>query len=191
MNLPVILTSLRLLLSPLFFIFFFAGDWLPGWGLISLYCAWAIFFLIELSDLLDGYLARKMEIVSDLGKVLDPFADSVSRLTYFVCFAGRGIMPLWILLTLIYRDLGVAFIRLLVNKRGKTMGARLSGKIKAWVYAVAAGVGLLRLTLEQLLQNFEKSNIIVVAADFVFVFCALVAIWSLIDYLLPLTKTGH
>ena len=76
-----------------------------------------VFVLIEFSDLLDGHFARTRKQESELGKVLDPFADSLSRLTYFVAFAGSGILPLWILLILIYRDVSVAYIRVMVSTR--------------------------------------------------------------------------
>ena len=71
---------------------------------------WVCFIVIEVSDLLDGHFCRMFEAETELGKVLDPpFADSLSRLTYFVALAGSAILPLSVLLILIYRDMAVAF----------------------------------------------------------------------------------
>ncbi len=105
MTLPMALTASRLALAPVFFVLFELAVGGPLW-LIALVCA--TFAAIEISDLLDGHAARALNQESEFGKVLDPFADSLSRLTYFVAFAGVGILPLWILLILIYRDVAVA-----------------------------------------------------------------------------------
>ena len=67
---------------------------------VSVVVLWSLFILIELSDLLDGAAARKLNTVSGFGKLFDPFADVFARLTYFVCFSYTGIMPLWILSSL-------------------------------------------------------------------------------------------
>ena len=141
MTIANILTISRVILSPLFFVFFFLGDWLGVHNVFFLAVTWILFIAIELSDLLDGHLARKLGETSSFGKIFDPFADSLSRLTYFLCFVGKGYMALWILLLILYRDLGVSFIRQIATKRGVTMGARPSGKIKAWVYAISGVMG--------------------------------------------------
>jgi CDP-diacylglycerol--glycerol-3-phosphate 3-phosphatidyltransferase len=91
MSLPMILTWGRIGLAPVFFLFYqLAGGGSP----LLLIWVWACFIAIEVSDLLDGHLARMFKQETELGKVLDPFADSLSRLTYFVALAGSGILPL-------------------------------------------------------------------------------------------------
>ena len=169
-----------MVLSPLFFVLFFIEKW-TGWGaVLSVVGCWIVFFLIELSDLLDGYLARRLNQNSEWGKVLDPFADSLSRLTYFACFAGAGIMPLWIFLLLLYRDLGVAYIRIFTSRSGAVMGARLSGKVKAWVYAAGGVAGMARRS--SVLLGIENRVILSVGIYTVFGLCAAVAVYSLADY---------
>lgn len=138
------LTAGRLVLAPVFFILYELAAHGPPFLLAGVAL---IFVLIEISDLLDGHAARSLKQESELGKVLDPFADSLSRLTYFVAFAGSGILPLWILLILIYRDISVAYIRVIISTRQVLMSARLSGKVKAWVYALAGIGGLVDFAL--------------------------------------------
>ena len=183
MNLANIITFLRVILSPVFFSVFYLVIY-TEYKILFLIILWILFLVIELSDLLDGYFARKLNVTSDFGKLLDPFADSLSRLTYFVCFASAGIMPFIILLLIIYRDLSVNFIRLIMIKKGTIMGARWSGKIKAWFYAAAGIAGMLRLSQSRL--SLPDNTIFITIVNIIFIFSAVIAIISLIDYLRPL-----
>jgi CDP-diacylglycerol---glycerol-3-phosphate 3-phosphatidyltransferase len=179
MTLPMILTLARIALAPVFYLVYqMAGA--DRVGLVA--AAWVVFVLIEVSDLLDGYFARKLNQVSEIGKVLDPFADSLSRLTYFVAFAGSGIMPWWILLVVIYRDVGVAYIRVLMSRQKVLMPARLSGKVKAWVYALAGIAGLAEFSARALAVSSSGLAVVHTVTFWLFVSCGAIAIWSLIDY---------
>ncbi len=140
------------------------------------------FALIEISDLLDGHAARVLNQESEMGKVLDPFADSLSRLTYFVAFTGSGILPLWILLVLIYRDITVAYIRVMVSHGKVLLPARVSGKIKAWIYAFAGIGGIVQFTLGRLAWFPQIQGVVHLAVLALFVLAAAVAVWSLVDY---------
>jgi len=179
------LTAARIVLSPVFFAIFVASQ-VVGPAQPALLIALAVVFAVsELSDAFDGLLARATGSVSDLGKVLDPFADSISRLTYFICFASTGIMPLWALVLVVYRDTGVAFARLLAARQGRVMGARFTGKLKAWVYALAGIVGMARLWARGLLIPGGETVILITTSEWLFAACGVVAAGSLIDYLLP------
>jgi CDP-diacylglycerol--glycerol-3-phosphate 3-phosphatidyltransferase len=175
----MILTWGRIAIAPLFFLFFELAD---ARGAPLLVGVWAAFLLIELSDLLDGHFARSRKEESDLGKVLDPFADALSRLTYFVAFAGAGILPLWILLILIYRDVAVAYIRVMVSNSQVLMPARASGKFKAWIYAFAGGGGIVVFSLKKIGLFLDYMPVIQGIAFLLFILAALVALWSLADY---------
>ena len=175
----MILTWGRIAIAPLFFLFFELAD---AYGAVLLVGVWAAFFLIEFSDLLDGHFARSRQQESDLGKVLDPFADSLSRLTYFVAFAGTGILPLWILLILIYRDIAVAYIRVMISSSKVLLPARTSGKLKAWIYAFAGGGGIAVFSVRKLGLFLDYMPVIQGIAFLLFVLAALVALWSLADY---------
>jgi CDP-diacylglycerol--glycerol-3-phosphate 3-phosphatidyltransferase len=179
MTLPMVLTTGRLALAPVFFVFYELSAKGSPYLLIGV-CL--VFLLIELSDLFDGYAARIRKQESEFGKVLDPFADSLSRLTYFVAFAGSGILPLWILLILIYRDVSVAYIRVMVSARKVLLPARLSGKVKAWIYALAGIGGLAEFALGRLGWFPEAQSVVHAAALVSFVLAAAVAVWSLADY---------
>jgi CDP-diacylglycerol--glycerol-3-phosphate 3-phosphatidyltransferase len=141
MNLADRLTASRLILAPLFFV---AYRWGGAMGqAIATAILWSLFGAIELSDLLDGQAARKQGTVSSFGKLFDPFADVVARMTYFVCFAFSGIMPLWAFLLILYREFGMLFIRMVLSGRGISLGARPGGKLKAVLYMLAGAASLL------------------------------------------------
>jgi CDP-diacylglycerol--glycerol-3-phosphate 3-phosphatidyltransferase len=93
----------------------------------------------ELSDLFDGFFARRKNQVTELGKILDPMADSIFRLSVFLSFTQGFIkLPLLLVLPFFYRDMIISTLRTLSAMRGVTLGSRLSGKIKAVVQAIAA-----------------------------------------------------
>jgi CDP-diacylglycerol--glycerol-3-phosphate 3-phosphatidyltransferase len=182
MNLANIITMGRVLLSPVFIFVFFTVDAAQGDKTILVVLLWVVFFLIELSDIADGMVARSTAGVTDTGKLLDPFADSLSRLSYFLCFMVVGIMPLWVFVIVLYRDLWLGFLRLLQMKKGITMGSRLSGKIKAWVYALAGIYGLLVFSETKLLI-FHMSSDIMIILDFVMYSMVVgIAIGTIVDY---------
>jgi CDP-diacylglycerol--glycerol-3-phosphate 3-phosphatidyltransferase len=179
MNLAVALTVARIVLAPVFFLLFE----LAGAGSAAfLAAAWIVLLLIELTDLLDGFVARRLRQESELGKVLDPFADSVSRLTYFVALAGAAILPLWVLLILIYRDVSVAYIRVILSRNGHLMPARASGKAKAWVYAFAGIGGVAWYSVQKLGWHIGAEDVVRACLLALFVLAAAVALWSLADY---------
>jgi len=173
------LTVSRLVLAPVFFLLFELAVHGSPFLLIGV-CL--VFALIEVSDLLDGHAARTLGLESELGKVLDPFADSLSRLTYFVAFAGAGILPLWILLILVYRDVAVAYIRVMVSREKVLMSARLSGKIKAWIYAFAGIGGIVEFSLGKLGWAPGSEDAVHAVALGLFLCAGAVAVWSLADY---------
>ena len=109
----------------------------------------------ELTDMLDGYLARRDNIVTSLGKLLDPLSDSISRFIYFFAFGYMGLFPIWLVIVLFVRDIIVAYIRTYMSLMGIAMGARFSGKAKALVQF--GGQYLLLFMLLVLLMNQGQS----------------------------------
>ena len=189
MNLANFLTSLRIFLSPFFLAVFFLPVWTDGeFKVLSVVVFWILFIVMDLSDLFDGMAARAAGVVSDLGKLYDPFADVVSRLTYFLCLVGIGIMPIWVFAIIMYRELGIIFIRLLAVRKGFAMGARMGGKLKAWTYAFGGISGLLYVSFERTGLFAKYLPQLRTAAEICFYLAACAALVSLTDYLLLLYK---
>ncbi len=172
MHLPNLLTSIRLGLAPVFPVVFF---WESRAGAVL---ALAVVCISESTDLFDGWAARKFNQVTDLGKLLDPLADSISRLTVFVCLAVGGIAPVYFVLLILYRDGIVSVIRMLSAAKGRILAARLTGKIKAIAQA-AAIIGILAL---RALADPANQNDRTAAAWWLMAFAAGVTVWSAVDY---------
>lgn len=94
--------------------------------------------LIEISDLMDGFLARKYDIVSEWGAMLDPYADSISRLILFWSFSHNGLVLPLVPIAMAFRDITVAYCRITLTRYNHTVSAKLSGKIKAIIQGVSA-----------------------------------------------------
>jgi len=188
MNLADKLTSSRLALAPVFFVAFM---WGRNFGLSSVALViilWLLFIIIELTDLFDGKAARSYHTVSSFGKLFDPFADVFARLTYFVCFAFSGIMPIWAFLLILYREFCQLFLRQLLAERGIAMAARKGGKIKAVFYMLAGGFSLILWSIEQLavLPGLLAPLGIVVLV--LYIAAVLLSLGSFIDYYLQFKK---
>jgi len=179
MNLALLLTWSRLLLTPVFAVVFFQETF---WTRVS---ALLIVILSELTDLFDGIAARSRGEITDFGKILDPLADSVSRLTIFLCMAvefavvSNTRIAMYLVLTLLWRDSVISTIRTVCAHRGVIVSARWSGKIKAGVQAV---VIFLILTLRVYYGTAKEDEPMVVYHILLGVASA-VTIWSLYDYL--------
>ncbi len=127
MKLPNILTLCRLLGAPLFLWAFLTDTPTARWVALGLVITF------EATDLLDGFIARRYQQISQLGKILDPLADSISRFTVFLGFLALGYASVWAIALIFYRDSIVAFVRILAASQGEIVAARLTGKIKAIV----------------------------------------------------------
>lgn len=134
MNLPNTLTATRIVASPILFGLFFLPDLLGVPYAVVVPALWVLFVAMEITDVLDGWVARRTGAVTDLGKVLDPYSDVISRLTYFVAFAVLGIMYPLFLLLIVYREVSILFVRMLMYRDGIALAARKGGKLKAVFY---------------------------------------------------------
>jgi CDP-diacylglycerol--glycerol-3-phosphate 3-phosphatidyltransferase len=184
MNLANALTASRLVLSPVFFVLFFLPEWTGSYQLVTVILLWVVFLAIEISDVLDGAVARRQNIVSDLGKLFDPFADVISRLTYFITFAAVGIMPVWIVLLILYREYTIIFLRMMMYRTGTAMAARKGGKLKAVFYAFAGGAGILVAMARWIDSLSPFQGPIEIFALVVFLVALFLAYLSLSDYLI-------
>lgn len=152
MNPATYLTLSRIVIAPVFAYFFITGSAQPGATAWIWICAF-LAFLIELSDLLDGSVARSRGEVTDFGKVFDPVADSLSRQTIFISFMVSGIIPLWMYLVFFYRDAFLQLLRIVCASNGFVLAARYSGKAKA----VLQGIGTFGVLCVLALQAYHVS----------------------------------
>lgn len=187
-NLPNYLSAVRIILSPIFLVIFFIPVWIGHFSVTSVILCWLIMFIMDVSDILDGYTARRIGAVSDFGKMFDPYTDLFARLTYFLCFIGIGRMPIWMFAIIIYREISVTFMRTVMMRRGFAMGARIGGKIKEWVYAFAAIVSMLGVTLERIGFWQESADIVWNIASVFYGLSSLFALITFFDYLIFLIK---
>ena len=118
------LTILRVLMIPAFLAVLYWG--FPG----SRYVALAIYVVACLTDLLDGYIARHYNQISDFGKFMDPLADKCLVTAAMLWFVEIGQMPAWALLIVIVREFAVSGLRMIASDKGRVIAAGWSGKVK-------------------------------------------------------------
>ncbi|MCI6732121.1 MAG: CDP-diacylglycerol--glycerol-3-phosphate 3-phosphatidyltransferase [Lachnospiraceae bacterium] len=126
MNLPNKLTMARVILIPFFVLFLLvpiAGDY-------SKYIALVIFIIASLTDLLDGKIARKYNLVTNFGKFMDPLADKLLVCSALICFIELDLLPAWIVLIIIAREFIISGFRLVASDNGVVIAASYWGKFK-------------------------------------------------------------
>jgi len=109
-----------------------------GRSLGDLFVLAALLFVIEITDLADGYIARREGAVTEFGAMLDPYADSVARLIVFWALAVSGLVLVFVPLVMALRDVTVAYSRIALARSGRSVAANWSGKIKAIIQGGAA-----------------------------------------------------
>jgi len=196
MSWPNILTLFRLASAPLFLALFIgSGDGGFLSGVMSkttgLWACLIVLSLSEISDVLDGILARRLNQVSDFGKLLDPYADSTFRLSCFFAFASHAHgkwIPLWMVMTLFYRDLLVTVIRTFGVEQRVFVHARASGKIKAIAQGTVVFVTLAVAVIwgEEYVayESANKGSTVYSLAQTLMWVVTLVTTWSGVDYFL-------
>lgn len=140
-QLPNAITIVRILCAPVFVWLLLADDGTDG---ALRWWAAALFIVAIATDGIDGYLARRYEIVTDLGKLLDPIADKVLTGCAFVALSILGELPVWVVVLVLVRELGITLHRLLVAT-DHVVAAAWMGKLKTVAQAVALSLALLPL----------------------------------------------
>ena len=126
MNLPNKLTILRTVMIP-FFILFLYTDWFHGYDKII---AAVIFIVASLTDLLDGHIARKHNLVTNFGKFMDPLADKLLVCSALICFVELDKLPAWMVIIIIAREFIISGFRLVASDNGIVIAASWWGKSK-------------------------------------------------------------
>ena len=142
MAIPNILTVMRIFLTPIFIICLFS-DFFGAqlWALV-------IFIVASITDAYDGYLARKNNMVTDTGRFLDPLADKILVSSAFISFSIMGLIDIWMVALIIFRDLFVMGLRFLMSRRGFIMITSKIAKSKTGVQVGIIIFTLLFITLK-------------------------------------------
>nr|WP_330376257.1 CDP-diacylglycerol--glycerol-3-phosphate 3-phosphatidyltransferase [Butyrivibrio sp. AE3004] len=126
MNLPNKLTVFRVILIPFFVLFLLANIF----GEADKWIALVIFVIASLTDLLDGKIARKYNLVTDFGKFMDPLADKLLVCSAMICLIELGRIPSWIVVIIIAREFIISGFRLIAVENGRVIAASYWGKFK-------------------------------------------------------------
>jgi CDP-diacylglycerol--glycerol-3-phosphate 3-phosphatidyltransferase len=124
MNLPNKITIGRIVLAFIFMIALFCS------GLTSKILALVIFMVAAATDYLDGYFAKKYNSFSDFGKIMDPVADKILTLAAFLAFVEMKLVPAWMVVVIIMRELLITSIRLRALMKKEVLAAGMGGKHK-------------------------------------------------------------
>ena len=127
MNLPNKLTTLRMVMVP-FFVFFLL--WQHGENYTFRMIALALFIIASLTDLADGKIARKYNLVTDFGKFMDPLADKLLVCSALICLIDLGQIPAWMVVIIIGREFIISGFRLVASDNGVVIAASYWGKWK-------------------------------------------------------------
>jgi len=166
-----ILTLSRIILAFLAFLFLIKFD--------NIFLTLIFIILVEITDLFDGYLARKLNLVTFVGKILDPFSDSISRLIIYGSLAYKGLCLPFVPIIMVLRDIVIAYTRIVQVTYSIDCSVRFSGKLKAFIQGFGAII-LVSLPFFKNISSNLKHDIIY------FISYSIVAIvlYSLFDYTL-------
>ena len=133
-NIPNILSCIRICLVGIFIAVFFSGE---------VYWAIFVFFLAGATDVLDGYLARRNQWITNLGKILDPLADKLMQCTVLVCLLIKDYIPLWFVIPFIAKELFMLLIGLIVIKRRSVVVvSKWYGKLTVCLFYATIGASI-------------------------------------------------
>lgn len=184
MNLPNKLTVVRIVLAPLFLLL---ALWeFPFHYAVSL----VVFIAAALTDLFDGKIARSQNLITNLGKFLDPLADKMLTTAAFLLFLCTDNMNVWALMLVLTREFMVTSVRLLAAKDGVVVAASFSGKLKTVMQMVAIIYMLAAFQLCDLLSGNWVAGIVFISIGIVLIWISVIAtlvsgaqyVWNLRQY---------
>jgi CDP-diacylglycerol--glycerol-3-phosphate 3-phosphatidyltransferase len=167
MNLPNKITVFRILMIP-FFVACMLIKEIPYHEII----AGVIFIIAALSDLVDGKIARRFNLVTNFGKFMDPLADKLLVQSALLCFVANGLLTAWIAIVIMSREFIISGFRLVAADKGIVIAAGYLGKLKT-VFQMVMSVMLI----------FHFSHPVWLATEQIFIWGSLIlTIVSLVDY---------
>lgn len=167
MNLPNQLTVLRVLIIPFFLIFLYMDT--DTTNIIST----VLFIIASITDYVDGYLARRYQIVTDFGKILDPVADKILVAATMIVLVELNRLAGWIVIIMLARDFIIGALRNFAASKGVVIAAGFSGKLKTVLQMVALGCLIFKKPLFGL-DVFFIGNILIYLALFVSIYSCLI-----------------
>ncbi|MEN0065043.1 MAG: CDP-alcohol phosphatidyltransferase family protein [Myxococcota bacterium] len=170
---PNVITAARIPLAPVA-VAFMVLDTPTG-----IIVATVLALLLELTDILDGQIARRYGVVSAFGKLFDPFSDAVTRYTLFLGMYAIGVADLWMLIAIFFRDSSVSFFRSVAAIRQVVVAARFSGKLKAVVQGVGTQLIFISLLILKLAPDWGLPP---QTPNAIMWIITLVTLGSLVDY---------
>ena len=197
MNLPNKLSVLRIILVPVTMIFMLPINiygWQPeGWNAFinsnGMTVAAAVFIIASLTDMADGKIARKYNLITDLGKFLDSLADKILVISIMLALVWlRRLSPIMVMI-IILREFAVSGLRMIAASKGEVIAARMIGKVKT----VTQMVAIIYIMFEPLLlkifgMTFNgyplEISAVTIIGDVLFGICVIMTIVSGIDYLI-------
>lgn len=175
-NLPNLITGFRFILAGVLAIFLMVEQ-TRIIGLLS----FLVFSVAAISDWVDGYLARRYESITPLGKLMDPLADKILVATALIMLVPLERIPAWIALTIIVREILVTGLRGMASSAGVVVAASGLGKIKSTLQYIGLGILIFPASLLPVFCLHNFALIIVYVAT-------VLTIWSGIDYFYKLRK---
>lgn len=197
MNLPNKLSLLRIILIPITLLFmlpisiygFEPSSWNSFVATNGMLIAAVIFIIASLTDMADGKIARKYNLITDLGKFLDSLADKMLVIGVLIAFVELGRVSSWWLLIIVVREFMVSGIRMLAAEKGVVMAAKMIGKIKTTTQMIAIiylmfEPTILRVAGCEYAYASYPTNAITIIGDVLLIICVIMTIVSGLDYLL-------
>jgi len=169
MNLPNKLTVLRVILIVPFVVCMLV----PSLGETGMYAAVAIFIIASLTDLLDGKIARKYNLVTNFGKFMDPLADKLLVAAALICLTANGTLAAWISIIIISREFIISGFRLVASDNGIVIAASYLGKFKTTFQMIM---------IVMLILNFDNEMYQICATVITYI-ALLLTLISLFDYI--------
>lgn len=187
MNLPNKITVARMLLIPIMIIVPYLGfnNILFGSVTIGSFITLIIFLIASFTDFLDGYLARKNNLVTTFGKFLDPIADKLLVLSALIMLVEQGIIPGWIPIIIAAREFIVSGIRMLAAGDGKVIAASWYGKVKTVSQMIAISLAFLSTNTFMQFTSVEMGTgtlILNILMSLAMIVAVLMTILSGVDY---------
>ena len=188
-NLPNILTVARILMVPVFVVLLA----LDGVWEYMKYIALGVYVIASITDYVDGIIARKKNLITRFGKLMDPLADKILVSAGFIMLTGMGVVPAWVTVIVVARDFLLNTIRMFGTEAGETIAAGVAGKIKTAFQMITIVLGLIDtqglFAFISMGKAMEFGTLLLnVGFSLSLAFAVIFTLWSCIDYVAKYSK---